>query len=329
MELNVDDLALSFQALLKGLPAALQTAEASLGTLVYFAVNSLAMLRRLDSLGAEKKQALIDWIYSLQVEPPELGGFRSSFCDFTPNHSVEESHLAMAYSYMASLLILGDDLSRVDKARMLEMVKKMQLEDGSFMGHTHNSEADIRYVFCAAAITRMLGDNGGIDVEKAIEYTLNCQTYEGGFAHAPGDEAHGGATYCALASLDLWNALDRIRNKKMLAYWLSQRQDDGFNGRTNKVTDTCYSFWIGASLRVVGWYDEIVDKERLIAFIFSNYCDVGMFRSSPGVEPDTLHTHFSLCGLSLAGYSEVEPIHPALGFVMKGLPKSIIGDKYQ
>lgn len=32
--------------------------------------------------------------------------------------------------------------------------------------------------------------------------------------------------------------------------WLSARQmtfDAGFNGRTNKLVDSCYSYWIGSS----------------------------------------------------------------------------------
>jgi len=42
-------------------------------------------------------------------------------------------------------------------------------------------------------------------------------------------------------------------------YWLSQRQVDklgGFNGRTNKLIDSCYSFWIGAVFNIVNDYFE-------------------------------------------------------------------------
>ena len=32
-----------------------------------------------------------------------------------------------------------------------------------------------------------------------------CQTYEGGFGATPGNEAHGGYSFCGLASLKLLN----------------------------------------------------------------------------------------------------------------------------
>lgn len=333
MELNVEEIAAFLGKITKGMPSAYETQEVNLNNLAYFAINGLAMIGKLDAvLSQEKKNAIIDWVYSQQVEAPELGGFRHSACHYTPHHTVEETHLAMTYSSLAILLILGDDLKRVDTPRVMAALKALQLPSGSFMGHPLGGENDLRFVFCAAAITRMLGTQGEIDVEKAIEYTLNCQTYEGGFAHEPGDEAHGGATYCAVAALSLWGALDRIRDKKMLAYWLSQRQDDGFNGRTHKLTDTCYSFWIGSPLRVLGWFDDIVDTKRLSAFIFSHYVEgTGQFRSNATANPDIVHTHFSLSGLALARYPGVVPIDPTLGFVTKYVPEElkarILGDK--
>lgn len=34
-----------------------------------------------------------------------------------------------------------------------------------------------------------------------------CQSYEGGFGSNPGSEAHGGYTFCAVASLSILNRL--------------------------------------------------------------------------------------------------------------------------
>lgn len=324
MELNVDAISHYFMHFVNGIPSAYQALETTLGNIVFFCINGLAILGKLDEvLSQERKNEIIEWIYSQQVEPPLLGGFRHSSAHYTPNHAVEEAHIVMTYSYLASLLLLGDDLSRVDVPRVMEFLKKMQLPNGSFISHTLNSEDDLRFVYSAATICRILGTNGDLDVEKSIEYILSCQTYEGGFAYRHGDESHGGATYCAIGALDLWGALDRIQNKKLLAYWFSQRQNDGFNGRSHKYSDTCYSFWIGSPLTVLGWYDDIVDVKRLTAFIFSNYCGKGQFRSNANDKPDIVHTYFSLCGLSLAGYTGVERIHPSLGIVNKYIPEKM------
>ena len=40
------------------------------------------------------------------------------------------SHIAMTYTALASLLILGDDLSRVNKPAVMKALKALQLPDG-------------------------------------------------------------------------------------------------------------------------------------------------------------------------------------------------------
>lgn len=49
----------------------------------------------------------------------------------TSNHNMYDcGHIAMTYTGLASLLILGDDLSEVNKEACLEGVRALQLEDG-------------------------------------------------------------------------------------------------------------------------------------------------------------------------------------------------------
>jgi geranylgeranyl transferase type-1 subunit beta len=66
-------------------------------------------------------------------------------------------------------------------------------------------------------------------------------------------ESHGGSTFCGIASLSLMGHLDgAFSDKKLegLKKWCLFRQQTGFNGRPNKPVDTCYSFWVGAALKV-------------------------------------------------------------------------------
>jgi geranylgeranyl transferase type-1 subunit beta len=42
----------------------------------------------------------------------------------------ECGHLAMTYMGLASLIILGDDLSKVNRAAIIEGVRALQQEDG-------------------------------------------------------------------------------------------------------------------------------------------------------------------------------------------------------
>ena len=101
----------------------------------------------LDALDAGR---IIRWVYSLQVLPPpdaagevppvRCAGFRGSGYLGAP-FEVEGSrsssyydvcHIAMTYTALAILTILGDDLSRVDRAATLRHVRQLQQPDGSF-----------------------------------------------------------------------------------------------------------------------------------------------------------------------------------------------------
>lgn len=50
------------------------------------------------------------------------------------------------------------------------------------------------------------------------------------------------------------NRLDHLgaERRTNLIRWCLMRQNQGYNGRTNKDNDSCYSFWIGATLNLLG-----------------------------------------------------------------------------
>ena len=63
----------------------------------------------------------------------------------------------------------------------------------------------------------------------------------------------GGSTFCAVASLTLMEKLNETfspQELEGLKRWCICRQLTGFQGRPNKPADTCYSFWIGSTLKV-------------------------------------------------------------------------------
>ncbi|KAL0550230.1 hypothetical protein IC582_014734 [Cucumis melo] len=74
--------------------------------------------------------------------------------------------------------------------------------------------------------------------------TLATCSFEGGIAGEPGSEAHDGYTFCGLATLILINEVHRLDLRSLLD-WVVFRQvglECGFQGRTNKLVDGCYSF---------------------------------------------------------------------------------------
>lgn len=51
---------------------------------------------------------------------------------------------------------------------------------------SETGEADVRFLYCACAISAMLDDWSGVDQEQAVVYIRQCITYEGGIAVMPG-----------------------------------------------------------------------------------------------------------------------------------------------
>ena len=47
---------------------------------------------------------------------------------------MDSGHIAMTYTAIASLLILGDDLSRVNKTAVLTALRSLQQDDGRWVG---------------------------------------------------------------------------------------------------------------------------------------------------------------------------------------------------
>lgn len=96
-----------------------------------------------------------------------------------------------------------------------------------------------------------------------------------------------------------------------LGWWLCERQlpSGGLNGRPEKLPDVCYSWWVLASLSMLGrlhW----VDRQRLIAFISACQDEAGGFSDRPGDMPDPFHTLFGLAALSLLGEPSLAQVDP-------------------
>lgn len=121
-------------------------------------------------------------------------------------------------------------------------------------------EMDIRGVYCSlvcADICGLLQNNKAL-TDNVGDFLIGCQTYEGGFSCSYFGESHGGYTFCALASFVILSSIGDKSYEKInldkLAEWLSNRQLSeygGFNGRVNKLVDSCYSFWVGACFDLI------------------------------------------------------------------------------
>jgi geranylgeranyl transferase type-1 subunit beta len=329
MSLNVDLHVRYFASCLRRLPAGYSSLDTNRLTLVHFCCHALDLLGYWDpnaSSGDDddddddndgndnEKECLrrnvIDWIYSLQVKGGFIGGNflgERSSGDLGDEGCVcctlQRGHIAMNYTALTILRLLGDNWSRLNRGEIVESLMELQLPDGSFACVPGGSESDMRFLYCACCISHMLSDWSGVNVSAAVAYIEACRAYDGAIALLPHQEGHGGSTFCAVASLVLMGKAEQVLGKdnwrSELVHWCVNRQVGGLQGRPNKDEDTCYSYWIGGTLRLLG-VDDLLEHEKLRNFVFQCQTRVGGFSKVIGVHPDLLHAYYSLAYLSLS-----------------------------
>lgn len=318
------------------LPSPYEGQEINHLTLAYFIISGLHILNALDRVD---KEAIIKWVLSLQahakneaeIDIGQFYGFHGSrssqFHSLDNGVSVpNNSHLASTYCALAILKTVGYDFSLIDSSSILKTMKHLQQPDGSFMPIHTGAETDLRFVYCAAVISSLLDNWSGVDKEKAKNYILNCQSYDGGFGLIPGQESHGGATYCAVASLRLMGFIEDdlvsqctsscIIDVPLLLDWCLQRQtvDGGFQGRPNKISDTCYAFWVGGVLKILG-ANKFIDERSLREFLLTCQSEYGGFSKFPGQLPDLYHSYYGFTAFSMLQETDLNSFDIELGIV--------------
>ncbi|WFD31501.1 protein farnesyltransferase [Malassezia sp. CBS 17886] len=163
----------------------------------------------------------------------------------------------------------------IDRPALYAWMMRLKQPDGSFLVHEHG-EIDVRATYCVIVVASLLGLVSDELLEGVGPFVASCQTYEGGFAslscaqyatdgarvvarnvaaHPPQGEAHGGYSFCALASHTQLLALGRAApiRTHALVRWATALQGlpvegGGFRGRTNKLVDGCYGWFCGGGL---------------------------------------------------------------------------------
>ncbi|KAJ1568223.1 Geranylgeranyl transferase type-1 subunit beta, partial [Nowakowskiella sp. JEL0078] len=314
-------------------------------SLAFFALSALDLLDvdTLLNLDPATRALYIDWIYSNQICDSlqlSVAGFRGSPVDgkefnpllFPQLCDIDSPHITMTYTALASLLILGDDLSRVKRAEILDSIRLLQNQDGSFIPFPNSPESDLRFAYSACAVCYILNDFSPINLPLLSSYIISCQTHEGGFGQNPLNEAHGGFTYVAIASLNLASLLQTVlpensQERNRVIYWLVNRQVSGFQGRLNKPPDTCYSFWIGATLTMLG-VEDLIDWETNDLFLSTTECAYGGYSKVPADEddinyPDLLHSYLGLASQAIRNPSQnkldLQKLDPTLNISFKAI----------
>jgi protein farnesyltransferase subunit beta len=244
------------RSFLENLPGGFVTLDASRGWIVYWIVHALYLLGELDTI-TDLFPSIISTLGHFQNRTGGFGGGPRQISQGAPN-----------YAAVLSLLTIGtpEAYAVIDRAAMYQYFLSIKdAATGGFRIHIVDGEVDSRGTYTIIAIARLLNLLTPELTDGVADFLLRCQTYEGGFGGEPGNEAHGGYNFCAVAALMI---LRRLHEADLFALesWLLRRQtalEGGFQGRTNKLVDSCYSFWQGAGVAMVNMVQHSVHWKRL------------------------------------------------------------------
>lgn len=302
--------------------------------LIYWTLNSLSIFKKLDILTKNDREFLSE--YLLLFQNAKTGGFAGG--------RGYQSNILTNYAVILSLAILDVKKSweKIDRKKMYDFFMSLKQENGAFLMH-EKGESDLRCVYAVLVVSGFLGILDEKLKKNVFGFIRKCQTYEGGFGPVPSVEAHGGYTFCGVAGLAILEKLEFVDVSKLI-YWLGNKQKEfygGFCGRTNKLVDSCYSFWQASVFNILKEYNSkfsfeknlLYDQTKLQKYLL--YCcqgkNEGGFKDKPGKSNDIYHTNYSLLGLALStnnqnfenydreedfnylfnwDYLEVEDMHP-------------------
>ncbi|KAI0086016.1 terpenoid cyclases/protein prenyltransferase alpha-alpha toroid [Irpex rosettiformis] len=342
--------------LVQGFPARYTSQDASQPWLIFWTLQGFSVLGV--GLDEQTKTRAIDTLLALQHPSGGFAGGPGQFPHLLPTYAAV---CAMAIVGKGGE---GGGWEKIDREGLYDFFMSLKQPDGSFLV-SHYGEVDVRGIYCLLAVATMLDLLTPELLEGTPEFIAACQTYEGGFCNAsfpdwalglgnakgksfstdsrpPLGEAHGGYTFCATAS---WILLQpyiqtcysdkpkpHIQTSALLR-WLTQMQGSeielgGFKGRTNKLVDGCYSWWVGGCVVLVegllglgeqdkdaeheqgksdeedAWDDvddSLFNRRALQEYVlFAAQHSAGGLVDKPPKGPDAYHTLYCLSGLSAA-----------------------------
>ena len=305
---------------LQGLSRAFKSLDASQPWIVYWIVHALHVMG--SPLSAEEELGVVKRV--LSFENAAQGCFGGGHLQYTHLAASYAATGALMEAFNAQALQELGPYGGVDREAVLQGLLALKNEDGSFRMH-QGGEIDVRGTYCALSVAHAFDVLTPELCEGCADFVARCQSFDGGFAAVPGSEAHGGYSFCALAALRLLGRMDVVDIDAVL-HWATHRQmafEGGFQGRTHKLVDSCYSLWMGGIFALLQPFldqdalHELASDPDLCGsllcdqFALQKYvlvcCQVhsGGLRDKPGMTPDFYHTCYALSGCSIMQNADI------------------------
>ncbi|KAL2757221.1 hypothetical protein ACRALDRAFT_2099553 [Sodiomyces alcalophilus JCM 7366] len=319
-----------------------QTGTANLAA-TYFALLLLALAAEGDgrhALEGVNRRGTLRWLRRLQR--PD-----GSFGEVVLDDGSIAGGRDMRYCYLATVIrwcLRGDAhegerawVADIDVDGLVEHIRRGQTFDGG-VAESSQHEAHAGYAYCAVGALYMLGRPFAKDAKHQ-----NNDVLDRGIPHR--DALIKFLVDRQFAFLETSQEGDEVESDDdddSVNFALPQSLEDlsleentqfvGFNGRCNKVADTCYCWWVGGTLSVrLGFWSPISNLALLLTsrqmlsnvnllaaqparnFLFSKtQHPIGGFSKYPGGPPDIYHAYLGLAALATMGDTTLKPFDAAL-----------------
>ncbi|KAI1496824.1 terpenoid cyclases/protein prenyltransferase alpha-alpha toroid [Biscogniauxia marginata] len=268
-----------------------------------FALLSLGVLAEGDGSAAFEgvdRVLTLRWLRKLQRED-------GSFGEVITEDGYVGGGRDMRYCYIAATIrwalggAEGYGAEDFDVEALVGYIRRGQTFDGGLSeSSTHESHSG--YAYCGVAALALLDlanpdpsarpdhyvRTGIPSIPSLIHFLANRQ-----FAYA-GENDEDSSNH-PLPDLSVLSASDDL-----------SQSTTGFNGRINKVADTCYAWWVSGTLSLLG-QRELIDRAPARSFILEKTQHlIGGFAKHPGGPPDIYHAYMGLAALATLGGEDGE-----------------------
>jgi geranylgeranyl transferase type-1 subunit beta len=319
----------------------------------YFALQLLGLLAEEDTAEAAfdgvDRRGTLEWLRSLQRED---GSFGEVVVEIPDGDEGTRTMIAggrdMRYSYLAAVIrwVLRGDVQRGDPAWVEDinvhgLVKHMraaQTYDGGYSedsNHESHGMHTLRsatcnsprktttltslpagYTYCAISALSLLDRpptpplqppalERGIPSRPALVAWLTSRP----FAYVPPSSAEGGGNDEDEEDEDNFAQPAALSAAALPAADATA----GYNGRCNKVADTCYAWWVAGALALVGAPADVLPRGASRAFLLEHTQHlIGGFAKHPGGPPDVYHGYLGLAALAVMGEPGLKEFDAAL-----------------
>ncbi|CRK13376.1 hypothetical protein BN1708_010774 [Verticillium longisporum] len=202
----------------------------------------------------------------------------------------------------------------IDVDALIGHIRQGQTYDGG-VAESSQHEAHAGYAYCAIGALYMLDRplestddsfdsealrKGVIDREGLIKFLVHRQ-----FAYLERQEQDAEENDPDVANFALPRNLADLsleENKHFV----------GFNGRCNKVADTCYCWWVGGTLAMLSQTGLIANAPSRNFLLSKTQHIIGGFAKYPGGPPDVHHAYLGLAALATMGDSSLRDFDAGL-----------------